>query len=572
MLIWSHYPIKPREQVNIDMPALVPHYLTDFYRKNKKNLGGAYINFGFLSYAHDTYILYLYQALLWNPDIDPDAVLDEYCSLIYGPAAKEMLAYYKLLIKRWEDTKWSTIPNIQLYGAETLVRALPKSLYWDETYPTAVRKKLQELLRSAWRKTKLDSIYYERMQFMNEATAAFFKSGENFDNEVKMQTKSNKVANSKIKIDGNLQEWAGIKPIILKESMTGKDAKLKTEFFIANDEDNLYIAGKVYEPDKMILPKEKNLHDSPEIFGNDSIEMYFCPIKLGDFEAKFNNASRFYQIILNARGDVFDTHRPVYKKKLLGFTLDFEHAEKPMGKGWQFELKIPFKSMDAMKPTPGMVWPANFYRNRKRNDGSERYYAWSPTMGESFFNSNTFGLLEFPRKVLHKLAFKPGGKPWDNKMTGMKYTTEYKNTKAILKGKISKDSKSLKKVLVSKKGPPMPLAVFSSYYDIKLPKAVIASMPIRYSGHGVKKIRFNLFSKSKDWRTMVTTFVPKGGPDKVFKNKLINFKVEEATGMTKRKRVSVDKLGVLKKCSIIVESYPGAEFTIETDNLILSEK
>ena len=100
----------------------------------------------------------------------------------------------------------------------------------------------------AWGKTKPNTIYHERMQYMNDAVGVFFKNGKNYDTAVKMQTKSNKA--QEIKIDGNLQEWAGMKPIILKESMTGKNAKVKTEYFVANDKDNLYIAGKVYEPGK----------------------------------------------------------------------------------------------------------------------------------------------------------------------------------------------------------------------------------------------------------------------------------------------------------------------------------
>ena len=98
-LFWSHYPSKPRASTGLDMPYLVSHYLTDFYRKNRNNIGGTTINLGRQTYCHDTYIIYLYQSILWNPDVDPDAMLDEFCSLIYGPAAKEMLAYYKLLIK-----------------------------------------------------------------------------------------------------------------------------------------------------------------------------------------------------------------------------------------------------------------------------------------------------------------------------------------------------------------------------------------------------------------------------------------------------------------------------------------
>ena len=119
-------------------------------------------------------------------------------------------------------------------------------------------------------------------------------------------------------------------------------------------------------------------------------------------------------------------------------------------------------------------------------------------------------------------------------------------------------------------GKKKPTAVFSSVYDITFAKPVIASTQVRYSGHGVNKISF--FLRSQDWQLMETSYSLKGGRDKVIKNKLINFEVEKGRKREKGKYVTIDKISHFKWGGIRVESFPGAEFTIETENIIITEK
>ncbi|HJN15422.1 MAG TPA: DUF4838 domain-containing protein, partial [Armatimonadota bacterium] len=243
VVMYHHYPQHIRIE-NLEMPYLAPHVLSDFYRKNREKLGGLVLDQWHMLLAHDVTMLYLFQSIAWNPDVDPDGVIDEYSALMFGPAAGEMKAYHDLLIDRWENVKWSYAPDVQLRYGTGPVRSMPKSVYWTENYPTDVRGELQSLLQAALGKTTEGSIYHDRMVWYNEATKKFFTQGKHFDENV-AQVADCERAGDPITIDGSLDDWTGYASVSLKESMTGKDATVRTEVMTAYDDEHIYIAGRV---------------------------------------------------------------------------------------------------------------------------------------------------------------------------------------------------------------------------------------------------------------------------------------------------------------------------------------
>jgi len=554
-LIWSHYPVKPRQMNDIDMPYLVPHVLSQFYRKNRNDVLGVYINLGpWITWAHDTYVLYLYQSLLWNPDVDPDEVLGEFCSTLFGPARKEMKAYFDLLIRRWENVKWSYTPDVVIYGGEHLGKIFPKKLYWTETYPREVRDKLEGLLKAALAKTKPGTIYHERMQHYNEAASKFFQQARDADEGREMIAECPRIGRP-VKIDGDLRDWDDATPLLLKESMTGKDAKIRTEFFTAHDSKHLYVAGKVHEPSGMVLPPEKGAR----LYEYDSVEIYVCPDQLGDDEGGFNKRNRFYQIILNARGDIVSTFKPLNRRPQEDFAMKFDHAVKPMGKGFQFEIKIPYASINAIPPEPGAQWPANFYRNRKRDDGSERYYAWSPTMGESFFETDTFGLLRFRGKALFSAGFE-GGAVWDEAAPGAKHSFDVKDGVGILRVKYPATAKE-----------PVLFGFYGTAVLKKVGKPISVSSAIRYNGVGVTQIDF--WVRSKSWERMEYSYNPSADPKvRIKTDAWRSLSVDHAFKRGKYGRVALDKLSDFYCAGVTVRMQPGAEFTLEVKPVKVYER
>ena len=73
--------------------------------------------------------------LMWNPDIDVDALLAEFCVKFYGPAAEPMSKYWGAILKAWDETivtehEWFLAPAI--YTPE-LVAELREHLLAAET-------------------------------------------------------------------------------------------------------------------------------------------------------------------------------------------------------------------------------------------------------------------------------------------------------------------------------------------------------------------------------------------------------------------------------------------------------
>ena len=80
---WVYYPVA--HSMKVDFPYFAAHGVTGMYSETHTHWGNQGMNF------------YLYARLCWDPALDVDELVREYCSLAFGPAARTMLDYYKLL-------------------------------------------------------------------------------------------------------------------------------------------------------------------------------------------------------------------------------------------------------------------------------------------------------------------------------------------------------------------------------------------------------------------------------------------------------------------------------------------
>jgi len=89
-------------------PVQFPHLVQDFYLKNRSFLAGTSV----LSYGGACFITaaptyYVWNRVLWNPDLDVDTVLDEMCRRLFGPAANSARELLRLQCERWERASLS---------------------------------------------------------------------------------------------------------------------------------------------------------------------------------------------------------------------------------------------------------------------------------------------------------------------------------------------------------------------------------------------------------------------------------------------------------------------------------
>jgi len=86
-------------------PIQFPHVVKDFYLKNRGFLAGTSV----LSYGGACFITaaptyYVWNRVMWNPELDVDAALDEMCRRLFGPAADSARELLRLQCERWEGT------------------------------------------------------------------------------------------------------------------------------------------------------------------------------------------------------------------------------------------------------------------------------------------------------------------------------------------------------------------------------------------------------------------------------------------------------------------------------------
>lgn len=398
--IWEHYPHTPRSNIGF-MPYMIPHYYQKFFMKNRELISGSLFNGDRrYSYALDSLMLYMMYKINWNPDFDVDACLDEYCSVMFGPAAREIGDYYKTIIDRWENVKWNDVPDTRKIS---MINSMPRKIYWTETYTRKIRDGLEQTLQQALGKTEKGTVYYDRVKFLVDGTAPFFEEGRFVDLGKVFKYECHPYTPEKL--DGMVGEWhpAGMKSIKLVRNDNGMpDDALEAQIYLSYDEKNLYVAGKVMQQTPFVTKDAgKKVGRDNDIWAYDSLEIFLCSEQPGLADAGLDQKSQYHQIIIDPYGSIFDGYKEAEGNFNSGANLDFVCKTYPFignkypGKSPNtlfFEMAIPFSELKCVPPRSGAKWHANFYWNNMR-DGKHISFTWAGR--GSHHDTSRFGLIEF---------------------------------------------------------------------------------------------------------------------------------------------------------------------------------
>jgi hypothetical protein len=90
-------------------PYQYPHVVRDFYKAVRGISAGTFINGENLGeWTTTAPTLYVWMKVLWNPDVDVDAVLDEMCRRLYGKAGGTARELIRLECDLWEAAEWKS--------------------------------------------------------------------------------------------------------------------------------------------------------------------------------------------------------------------------------------------------------------------------------------------------------------------------------------------------------------------------------------------------------------------------------------------------------------------------------
>lgn len=239
---------------------ICPNYLQKWYRDCHEYSSGEFLNSSMKNLQVGHLMNYAWFRLLWNRDLDMQHLIEEYCRILFGPAGEPMHDFYRLVIDRYENIKWS----------EKLPHWYPTcELLYGETYPPEVLDKVEDYLRQADASCSKDikNIYRRRIEWMKEGLREFIDNGR-FVHKCLAHPAQYKVATLATP-PGKLDDWENIESSAFISDFDDLHSGIDTGFKMIRSGTDLHVLFEAEEPttpknnDRFILeffPKENLAH------------------------------------------------------------------------------------------------------------------------------------------------------------------------------------------------------------------------------------------------------------------------------------------------------------------------
>jgi len=366
IMIFENYPFTGRGWY---LPSYLPHVIGESINAVKGISQGEdiWLTLGhtFEAPGYNHFNVYFTARMYWGGRRDVDAMFSEYCRLFYGPAEKQMKAFFEYCQGNWQEMVADT---------EKIDRALG-------------------LFAAARKQASADGVYGRRIALV----ADYLEALKN--RRAQLAKPRGKVPELRmardaagIRIDGKLDDKYWLKcPVrstrTLRMLQTGRKATLKTVFKVAWGREGLYFAIRCEDEGKPTIATRRN--DDPAIWYGDVVEILLE-----------TESHSYYQIAINPAGAVADMDRRAPKDRRMRWDSQAEVAATVDDGGWSVEARIPVvpKTSDPLhqvvgrKPTSSLPWYFNVCRQRIRGKTAE-HFAFSPTGKKTFHDVLKFAKL-----------------------------------------------------------------------------------------------------------------------------------------------------------------------------------
>ena len=300
---------------------------------------------------------YLQGKLYWDPDLDLQALLDEYYELYFGPAKVEMKEFHEFAEQVWMRPESRSI---------TIAGGFLKEADVDRYF---------DILKRAREKVGKETVYGKRIAQIEaemqplKKMFPMFRVGPDFEASF---------ADAPVTIDGNLDKpfwknsvrWYAMEEWHKKEDVP-TEKSTEVAFRMTPDKSALIVGVKCREPKMDKIPVRAKSHDDFDIFEEDRIE----------FRIETPERS-YFKIAVNTEGRIWDeTQDPtlVTRDTLpVLWNPGIKAAVKKFRDHWTAEILIPTRDFGELGPTKAHPWGINVYRIR-RVEGARDVYDVAPT-------------------------------------------------------------------------------------------------------------------------------------------------------------------------------------------------
>ena len=304
--------------------------------------------------------LYLTAKLYWNPQMDVEATLDEYYRLFYGPAEKEMRAFWEMAAESVE-TAYAGNP-----------RASPDALFPQKTL-LALGKRLD----AAAEAVPAESVYARRIAVV---VGEFRRGSERL---LRMQTAGTQTLD--VRPVNGPADMGKLRPVRFRDADAGP-GEPPTWMYAGYDRRALHLKFLCYEPNMESLVSNFNRHDDGRMWEDDCLEVFLSP--------DANDPCKCFQLIVNVGGELWDARWTDASHHDTGWESGAEVKTSREAGRWTADVSIPFDAIGISDVNFAGDVVANFFRTRAASK-SPQTFIWSPTGMPRHFEPTRFGRLRF---------------------------------------------------------------------------------------------------------------------------------------------------------------------------------
>jgi len=343
---------------------LNPHTMQKYYRLNRDKTAGSFINGGGDHWQRQGINCYTWLKLLWNPDFNVDAAIDEYCRRMFGPASASMRKLIALQMDGWENHPWPT------------PRLTNRNVY-QYSYPKATRDQMKRLLQQARAQAGSpdaqeeatrngSSLILKRIDYYAAPFSDFFSEGEENDHPGPRTVLNIIRADHNPTIDGQLNEeiWSKAPPVALGPGQDRNQKQIKypttlRAVWTTGPDAGVTFAFNCSDTSPPRIKHPNIDRDHPDaIWEDDCVELLFDP--------SGKNEGDYYHFMISAGNGISDAHGDDVTFNSPGTRV----ASHVTSAGYTLEIFIPFADFPrALRPLPGksIAWFGNVTRHRVGN-------------------------------------------------------------------------------------------------------------------------------------------------------------------------------------------------------------
>ena len=364
-----NYYLEWRKMYDGLQPGSPRQYQQDFRRlASKTSWRGEFIETGVSSriipFGTRHLLIYISCRLLWNPDTDVDALLNEYYRLFYGPAEKNMKEFFEM--------SFSAIEQKKVNARDDLPPA-PESIYT----PALIRK-LEAALERARKAAPAGSVYRRRVDGVRDL---FLPAAKKLRGVVR-QGNPTIIAGRLDSVD--MLAKAAPVPFVGKN---GETPEHRTWVAAGYDAGQLYLRFYCYEEKMSSLKADyTGPSDGAGLWNDDTVEIFLTPDPADPLLTTYQFAVNPNGRLWDGKLKIGDTISDIWNSKNVKVRVTRQSNR------WIVDMSVPFSEL-GVTPAPGKQMKVNFVRNRVTGGKTKENSCFAPSFISLNFMPQRFGTL-----------------------------------------------------------------------------------------------------------------------------------------------------------------------------------